>query len=364
MYDYLIVGTGFAGSVMAERIATKLDKKVLIIDKRSHIGGNSYDYINDFGLLVHKYGPHYFRTNSKKIFDYLSNFTDWRFFEYRVRTFVNGKLFPFPINRDTLNKFFQINLKSEEEAKDFLREKRIKINNPKNSEEIVISKVGWEIYNQFFKNYTLKQWGLNPKELAPSVCARIPIRLNTDDRYFSDRFQAIPLNGYGKLFKNLLNHPNITLKLNSHYQQIENKINYRNLIYTGCIDEFFNYKYGKLPYRSLKFKYENYYKEFYQKWCQINYPNDYDYTRIVEIKHVTGQKFPRTTIVKEFPSEKGEPFYPIPREENQIIYNKYEKLAQKYKNIYFIGRLAQYRYFNMDQVINESLNLFTKLKNN
>ncbi len=362
MYDFLIVGTGFTGSILAERIASQLDQKVLIIDKRDHIGGNSYDYFNDIGVLVHKYGPHYFRTNSKKVFDYLSNFTDWRFYEYRIRSYVNGKLYPFPINRNTLNKFFKINLKTEQEVKEYLNKKRVKIKKPKNSEEVVTSKVGWEIYENFFKNYTIKQWGLNPIELDPSVCDRIPIRTNTDDRYFTDRFQAMPLNGYHEIFNNLLKHPNIALKLNTRYKQIINKIRYRNLIFTGCVDEFFNNKYGKLPYRSLKFKYLNYNKEFYQDWCQINYPNDYDYTRIVEIKHATGQKISKTTIMKEIPSTVGEPYYPIPTKENHIIYHKYKKEAKKYLHTYLIGRLAQYRYFNMDQVIEEALNLFRKIE--
>ncbi len=361
MYDFLIVGAGFAGSVLAERISSQLDKKVLIIDKRNHLGGNCYDYYNDIGILVHKYGPHYFRTNSKKVYNYLSKFTKWRPYEYKIRTYVNGELYPIPINRETLNKFFKINLKTEKQAKEFLKKKRIDIENPQNSEEEVISKVGWEIYKKFFKNYTIKQWGLNPKQLDPSVCGRIPIRINNDDRYFTDKIQAMPLNGYHELFQNLLNNSNIKIKLNTNYWKIKNKIKYKYLIYTGRIDEFFNYKYGKLPYRSLRFKHENYDKEYYQDWVQINYPNNYEFTRIIEIKHATGQKNSKTTIVKEFPCTNGKPFYPIPRNINYRLFEMYKKEADKIKNLIIVGRLAQYKYYNMDQVIEESLRVFENI---
>lgn len=358
-YDYLIVGAGFAGSVLAERL-NSIGKKVLIVEKRDHIGGNCYDYYDGTGVLVHKYGPHYFRTNFQEVVDYLSRFTQWRPHEYRIRSYVNGKIYTFPINRNTLNEFFGVNLKTDQETEEFLKSKRENIENPKNAEEQILALAGKEIYEAFFKNYTIKQWGIHPKNLDASVTARIPIRINDDDRYLNDKFQAMPKDGYTKLFENLLK--GIDIILNTDYKTVIKNISYDKLIYTGPIDEFFDYKYGKLPYRSLKFEFENHNKEFYQDWSQINYPNDYDFTRIVEIKHATGQKTPTTTIVKEYPQSEGDPYYPIPAKENHELYKKYEAEANNLKNFYFIGRLAQYKYLNMDQVVKEALDLFEKIK--
>ncbi len=356
-YDYFIVGAGFAGSTIAQKLASDYHKRVLVIDRRDHVGGNSYDYYDDHGVLIHKYGPHYFRTNSKKVFDFLSRFTEWRFYEYRVKAYVNKKLYSIPINRDTINQFFDIELHTAEEVKSFLDAKRVKIDVIKNSEDQVVSEVGWEIYESFFKNYTKKQWGVGPKELDKSVCARIPIRTNTDDRYFTDTYQAMPRDGYHVLFKNLLDHPYITVARNTDFSDINNKVSYKKLIYTGCIDEFFEYTFGRLPYRSLRFCHEHYNKEYYQDWSQINYPNDYEYTRIVEIKHATGQICPHTTVVKEFPLSEGEPYYPIPCPANHRLYTIYRKEAEKLKDVIFIGRLAQYNYLNMDQVVEQTLHL-------
>jgi len=340
---------------LAERL-NSIGGKVLLVEKRNHIGGNCYDYYDEAGVLIHKYGSHYFRTNFKEVQDYLSKFTEWRPCEYRIRTCINGRLYTFPINRNTLNEFFNLNLKTEKKAKEFLNSKRIKIKNPKNAEEQILALAGKEIYEAFFKNYTKKQWGVDPKNLDASVTARIPIRTNTDDKYVNEEFQAMPKDGYTKLYENMLK--GIQVILNADFKKIKDKVNYDKLIYTGPMDEFFNYEYGRLPYRSLKFKFETYNKEFYQDWPQINYPNDYKFTRIVEIKHVTGQKIPRTTIVKEYPSSKGESFYPIPNPENQNLYLRYKKEAEKLKNVYFVGRLAEYKYLNMDQVVRKSLNLF------
>jgi UDP-galactopyranose mutase len=266
-YDYVIVGAGFAGSVLAERL-NSIGKNVLVIDKRNHIGGNCYDYKNKNGVLVHKYGPHYFRTNSKKVIRYLSKFTRWKPYECRIRTSVNGILYPFPINRDTMNKFFGVNLRTGEEAAKFLSSKREKIKKPRNAEEQVLALAGNEIYCSFFRNYTLKQWGIHPRDLDASVTARIPIRTNCDDRYFNDKFQAMPEKGYAAIFKKMLK--GVCLKLNTDFKKVVDKIKYDNLIYTGPIDKFFNCKYGKLPYRSLRFKTKHYKKEFYQGWPQVN----------------------------------------------------------------------------------------------
>lgn len=358
-YDFLIVGAGFSGAVLAERL-NSINKKVLVIEKRNHLGGNSYDYYDEHGVLVHKYGPHYFRTNDERVFNYLSKFTKWREYECRIRACVNGILYPIPINRDTLNKFFKVNLKSDQEARDFLNSKKISIDNPKNAEEQVLSTLGKDIYEMFFKNYTIKQWNTDPKNLHPSITSRIPFRYNTDDKYFNDKIQAMPADGYHKIFENLLK--GIEIRFNADFFDIRNDISYTNLIYTGPIDLFFNYKYGKLPYRSLKFSHENYDQEYYQEWVQINYPNNFDYTRIVEIKHATGQKCNNTTIVKEFPSNIGEPFYPIPNNENINLYLKYKKEADKLKNTFFIGRLATYQYLNMDEIVGEALDLFESIK--
>lgn len=361
-FDYLIVGSGFAGSVLAERL-NSIGKRVLVVDKRKHIGGNCFDYYDKFGVLIHKYGPHYFRTNFKDVEKYLSKFTKWQPFEYRVRVKINNKLYTFPINKTTINEFFGINLKTEKEVENFINSKKETIRNPKNSKEQILSLAGKEIYEAFFKNYTIKQWGVDPVKLEPSITARIPIRTNDDDRYVNDKFQAMPKYGYTKLFENLLK--NIRISLNTDFKKISDIISYKNLIYTGPVDEFFDYKYGKLPYRSIKFKFEHYNRYYYQDWPQINYPNDYKFTRIVEIKHVTKQKISSTTITKEFPCWGKEPFYPVLTKENEKIYKKYVKETRKLNNVYFIGRLAQYKYFNMDQVIKESLDLFNnKLINN
>ena len=357
-YDFLIVGAGLAGSILAERL-NSVGKKVVLIDKRDHIGGNCYDYYDSSGVLVHRYGPHYFRTNFLEVKDYLSKFTDWKMHEYRIKASIDDSLYPLPINRDTLNKFFKISLRTEKEAKEFLNSKRSVIKKPINAEEQVLAFAGREIYEAFFKNYTIKQWGIHPRELDASVTARIPIRTNTDDRYVDDLFQAMPADGYCKMFEKLLK--NIDVVLKTDFKKAKTRFKFGILLYTGPIDEFFSYKYGRLPYRSLRFRFETYNKEFYQGWSQINYPNDYKYTRVVEIKHATGQIIPKTTIVKEYPCEKGSPFYPIPNPDNQKIYLRYKKAADKLDNVHFIGRLGQYRYLNMDQVAKEALGLFEKL---
>jgi len=359
-YDYLIVGAGFAGSVLAERLASVGNKKILIIDKRNHIGGNAYDYYNDEGILVHKYGPHIFHTNSADVFNYLSKFTAWRNYQHKVLAQVDGQLLPIPINLNTINKYYGLNL-SGFEVEEFLASRAEKVYPIKTSEDVVISKVGRELYEKFFKSYTRKQWDLDPSELDASVTARVPTRTNKDDRYFTDSYQAMPLHGYTKMFEKMLSHPNIKIMLNTDYEEVMDDVSFRKLIFTGPIDEFFNYKYGKLPYRSLRFKFETVETPQFQETGTINYPNDYGFTRITEFKHLTGQKHDKTTVVYEFPEATGDPYYPVPRPENDQLYKKYAAMANQLTNTYFVGRLATYRYYNMDQVVAQALTTFKKI---
>ena len=360
MFDYLIVGAGFAGSVLAERLASITEQKVLIIDQRDHIGGNAYDYYNRDGILIHKYGPHIFHTNAKKVFDYLSKFTAWRPYEHRVLASVDGQLVPIPINLNTINKLYGLQLDcSQMEA--FFESRAEKVDRVRTSEDVVVSKVGRELYEKFFRNYTRKQWDLDPSELDASVTARVPTRTNKDDRYFTDTYQAMPLHGYTRMFQKMLSHPNIKIMLNTDYKEVIDVIPYKNLIYTGPIDSFFNYCYGRLPYRSLEFKFETFDTETWQQTGTINFPNEHPYTRITEFKYLTGQKHPKTSIVYEYPQAEGDPYYPIPRPENAEIYKKYQQLANAMTNTYFTGRLATYKYYNMDQVVAQSLALFEKL---
>ncbi|MGN6618273.1 MAG: UDP-galactopyranose mutase [Ilyomonas sp.] len=360
MYDYLIVGAGFAGSVLAERLASVANKKVLIIDKRNHIAGNAFDHYDENGVLVHKYGPHIFHTNSKDVFDYLSHFTKWRPYEHRVLASVDGQLVPIPINLTTINTLYGLNL-SADQVEDFFRSKAEKINRIVTSEDVVVSKVGKELYEKFFRGYTRKQWDLDPSELDASVTARVPTRTNKDDRYFTDTYQTMPLLGYTHMFENMLDHKNIHIMLNTGFNDVADVIPYRKLIYTGPIDSYFDYCYGKLPYRSIDFQFETHEKEWFQKTGTINYPNEQAYTRITEFKYLTGQNHPKTSIVYEFPKAEGDPYYPIPRPENAEIYKKYQLLASTVKNVHFTGRLGTYKYYNMDQVVAQSLTLFKKL---
>ena len=360
MFDYLIVGAGFAGSVLAERLASQLNKKVLVIDKRNHIGGNAYDHFNNDGILVHKYGPHIFHTNSKDVFDYLSQFTEWRQYEHRVQASVDGQLVPIPINMDTINKLYGLNLTSFE-VEEFFQSKAEDINPIRTSEDVVVSRVGRELYEKFFRNYTRKQWGMDPSELDKSVTSRVPVRTNRDDRYFSDTFQAMPLRGYTAMFEKMLNHPNIKIMLNTDYHEILDIIPFKEMIYTGPVDEYFDFKYGKLPYRSLEFKHETHDKQQYQPAPVVNYPNEHPYTRVTEFKYLTGQDHHKTSIVYEYPKAEGDPYYPVPKPENAELYNKYKKLADETPGVHFVGRLATYRYYNMDQVVAQALTLYKKL---
>ncbi|MGI4834090.1 MAG: UDP-galactopyranose mutase [Janthinobacterium lividum] len=360
MFDYLIVGAGFAGSVLAERLATRSNKKVLIIDKRNHIGGNAYDHYNDAGIMVHKYGPHIFHTNSKDVFDYLGNFTEWRPYEHRVLASVDGQMVPMPINLDTINKLYGLNLTSFQ-VEEFFQSVAEDVPVIKTSEDVVVSKVGRELYNKFFKNYTNKQWGLDPSQLDKSVTSRVPTRTNRDDRYFTDTYQAMPLHGYTRMFENMLNHPNIKVMLNTDYHEVIKFIPFKEMIFTGPVDEYFDFKFGKLPYRSLEFKHDTLSEEKHLAAPVVNFPNEHAYTRITEFKALTGQQHPKTAIVYEYPQAEGDPYYPIPMPENAELYNKYKQAADEATGVHFVGRLATYKYYNMDQVVAQALTLYKKL---
>lgn len=360
MFDYLIVGAGFAGSVLAERLAAGSDKKVLICDKRPHVGGNAYDHYNDAGILVHKYGPHIFHTNSREVFEYLSRFTEWRPYQHRVRASVDGQIVPIPINLDTINTLYGLNLTSFE-VEDFFKKVAEPIERVRTSEDVVVSKVGRELYEKFFRNYTRKQWGLDPSELDASVTSRVPTRTNRDDRYFTDTYQAMPLHGYTRLFENMLDHPNIKVMLNCDYREIEKDIPFDEMIYTGPIDSYFDYCYGKLPYRSLEFKHETHDTPVFQAAPVVNYPNEQLYTRITEFKYLTGQKHAKTSIVYEFPKSQGDAYYPVPRKENADLYARYKSLADATPSVHFVGRLATYKYYNMDQIVAQALTSYGKI---
>lgn len=350
----LVVGAGFSGSVIARECA-EAGRKVLILEKRDHIGGNAFDKYDKAGILIHKYGPHIFHTNSQRIVNFLSQFTEWRPYEHRVLSVVNGEKYPFPINLITLNKLYNLNL-DEDGALNFLEAAREKRDEIKNSEDVVLHSVGRDLYEKFFLNYTRKQWGVDPKRLKASVAARIPFRTNSDDRYFTDKFQIMPAKGYTEMFKSMLNHPLIELHLNMDYKSLSDLTCFEHVFYTGPIDSYFNYCYGALPYRSLRFDHQHLSDVgLYQETGTINFPNDFDYTRVTEFKHLTGQQHAGTSIVKEFPLAIGDPYYPIPSEENEKLFKMYEQLARKETRVTFVGRLAEYRYYNMDQAIGAAL---------
>src|ERR1700754_413524 len=361
MFDYLIVGAGFAGAVLAERLANTAGKKVLLVDKRNHIGGNTFDYYNKDGLLIHKYGPHIFHTNSREVYDYLGNFTAWRPYEHPVLASVDGMLVPLPITLDTINSLYGLSLNSSE-VNSFLLARAEKKDQIVTSEDVVLNKVGGDLYEKFFKGYTKKQWDLDPSELDASVAARIPTRSNRDNRYFTDTYQGMPLHGYSRLFEKMLDHPNIKVMLNTDYKEIEDMIPYENMIYTGPIDYYFDYCYGRLPYRSIEFVFETHEMEKFQATGTINFPNEHPYTRVTEFKYLTGQQHQKTTVVYEYPTAEGDPYYPVPRPENADLYKKYQLLTKEIKNVYFTGRLATYKYYNMDQVVAQSLALFRRIQ--
>jgi len=392
-FDCLIVGAGIAGLTAAERLCRVHGKTCLVIDKRGHIGGNAYDRYDDHGVLIHTYGPHYFRTNSPRIRDYLSQFTEWHPVDYTILSHTGGRYWNFPIN---LNTFEQIIGRSStsEEMQHWLAEKRIPIENPANSEEVILSQVGRELYEKFFMGYTLKQWKRHPKDLDASVCGRIPIRTNRDDRYLREEFQALPKAGYTRMFERMIEAcgNRVKILLNTDDRELLHHVEFNHLIHTGPIDEFFENCHGRLPYRSLRFEPESFTPEqlkpreaisgkpgFWQPAMQVNYPNEEAFTRIVEIKHATGQDCRNTTIVREYPDDYRpgkEPYYPVPAPDATAAYRKYKELADAATSnptlapviplsagctrISFIGRLATYRYYNMDQVVGMALAEFDR----
>jgi UDP-galactopyranose mutase len=395
--DCLIVGAGFSGLTIAERLTTQQGKTCLIVEKRDHLGGNAYDTYDEAGVLVHTYGPHYFRTNAPRIVDYLSQFTEWHPVEYKILSYSDGRYWNFPINLNTFEQFLG-RPSTSEEMQAWIAEHRVPIENPANSEEVIVSQVGWELYEKFFKGYTLKQWRRHPKDLDASVCGRIPIRTNRDDRYLREEFQALPKDGYTAMFERMVAAcgDKLEIMLNTEFRDVLPQVNFKHLVYTGPIDEYYDYCHGRLPYRSLRFEPESLTPEqlsayhsglssqpssfksppgFYQPAMQVNYPNDEEFTRIVEIKHATGQQCENTTIVREYPDDFGpgkEAYYPIPAPDSASTYQKYKALTETdpfpahfssmlpvpcspLPNAHFIGRLATYRYYNMDQVVGMAL---------
>ncbi|MGL4314170.1 MAG: UDP-galactopyranose mutase, partial [Sphingomonas sp.] len=360
-YDVMVVGAGFAGAVMAERLAADGGKRVLVVDKRPHIGGNAYDRPDAAGVMIHQYGPHIFHTNSDEIVDYLSRFTAWHPYQHRVLASVKGMLVPIPINRTTLNRLYGLNLADDDAAAAFLASRAEPVAVIETSEDVVISAIGRELYETFFRGYTRKQWGIDPSALDKSVTARVPTRTNTDDRYFTDKFQAMPRDGYTAMFERLLDHPNIDILLGTDYLEAREAYPHSHLVFTGPIDEYFGYRYGRLPYRSLRFEHQTLDCEWAQPVAVVNYPDEaVPYTRITEYKHLTGQQHPQTSITTEYPSAEGDPYYPIPRPENQALYRRYEALAAAESDVTFVGRLATYRYYNMDQVVGQALATYRK----
>lgn len=366
--DILIIGAGISGAVLAQRYAS-IGKKVLILEKRNHIAGNCYDYVDENGILVSKYGAHLFHTCDQSVWEYVNKFSQWYPWEHKVIARVGDKTVPIPVNITTVNELLGTSITNEEEMKTWLEEHRSPIARPSNGEEAVLSRVGPILYEKMFKHYTKKQWDKYPAELDASVLERIPVRTNYDDRYFSDTYQALPKGGYTELFKNILDHPNIEVLLESDYFEVKDQYTgYEKLFYTGPVDRFFEFKHSlleKLEYRSINFVSETVDAEFFQENSVVNYPGtEVDFTRIIEYKHFGNQKSDKTTIVKEFTVDEGEPYYPVPNPRNQEIYAHYKKEADQLTNVYFVGRLANYKYFNMDQAFKNALDLFDQLEKN
>jgi UDP-galactopyranose mutase len=363
--DVLVVGAGFAGSILAERLARASGRRVLVVDRRDHIGGNAYDYVDEHGVLVHKYGPHIFHTNAVKVVDYLSRFTRWRPYEHRVLARVDEKLVPIPINRTTVNTLYDLDLATEEQVQAFYDERAEPSEYVRTSEDAVVSKVGRDLYDKFFRGYTRKQWQRDPSELHASVAARIPTRTDTDDRYFTDEFQKMPADGYTAMFDRMLDHPEIKVELETDFFEIRDEVDAGHIVFTGPVDQYFGRCFGELPYRSLEFELRTQATPgggLVQPTGSINEPDEsVPFTRTTEFRHLTGQTHDFSTAALEYPRAEGDPYYPIPSDETKSLYQRYARLAAKEPGVTFVGRLARYQYLNMDQVTAQALATFERL---
>lgn len=360
--DVLVVGAGFAGSVIAERLAAQSDKRVLVIDRRGHIGGNAYDTHDAAGVLMHQYGPHIFHTNSEEVFAYLSRFTKWRAYEHRVLARVSGMDVPMPINRTTINRLYGLALATDEDVAAFMAERAEPVAHIRTSEDVVVSKVGRDLYEKFFRGYTRKQWAMDPSDLDKAVAARVPARTNADDRYFTDTYQYMPRDGYTRMFEKMLDHDLIEVQTGVEYKDVIGDAVFDHVVFTGPVDEYFDFRFGKLPYRSLRFQHVTLDQPNFQAVGTVNYPDEaVPYTRITEYKHLTGQTHAKTSLTYEYPAADGDPYYPVPRPENQALFKQYEALARAQGDVTFVGRLATYRYYNMDQVVGQALSAFKTL---
>jgi UDP-galactopyranose mutase len=363
--DTLVVGAGYAGAIMAERLASQCGHSVLVVDRRDHLAGNAYDYVDEHGVRAHAYGPHIFHTNAQRVVDYLSAFTDWRPYEHRVLASVGEQLLPIPINRTTVNRLYGLDLSTDEEVDDFYAERAVPVEHVRTSEEAVVSKVGHDLYEKFFRGYTRKQWQRDPGQLHASVCGRIPVRTSTDDRYFTDWHQAMPADGYTAMFERILDQPRVAVRLGTDFDEVRDSVDYSHLVYTGQIDAFFDYAYGALPYRSLEWELRNEPtpdEGLVQPAASINFPSEQvPWTRITEFRHLTGQAHDSSTLAVEFPRSEGDPYYPIPNADSRALYKRYEALAVELQDVTFVGRLARYQYLNMDQVVAQALSAFDKL---
>lgn len=378
MFNTIIIGAGYSGLILAERLASQQNEKVLVIEQRQHIGGNAYDRFDEHGVLVHEYGPHIFHTRSKDVWDYLSQFTEWHYYEHRVLAKIDGKEVPIPFNLNTIAEVFpkEMAARMQDKLVSLLGYNvKVPILKLREQDDEDLKFLADYVYEKVFLQYTLKQWGIGPEELDPTVTGRVPVYISRDDRYFQDKYQGLPKFGYTEMFKRMINHPNIHVMLNTKYQDIMSISAAGNtlfgqpfdgkIIYTGMIDELFDFSYGELPYRSLRFEYDTFDVEYKQSVGQLNSPNSYDFTRTTEFKYLTGQQHPKTTLAREYPESyvRGEntPYYPIIAEENQLKYKQYKVLAEKLSNVYLVGRLAEYKYYDMDAVVATALKLYKKL---